>query len=54
VLSADRREAALTDAQRHVSEASYGPGLRATEPHAYLQTLLADTPSRFASVFNIT
>ncbi|QSX78705.1 hypothetical protein [Agrilutibacter solisilvae] len=53
LLSPERREAVLAAARRHVSEARYFAWLDAIKPHAYLQTVLGDMPSRFADEFNI-
>ena len=53
LLSTTRREAVLSSAHRHVSEASFFAWLDAIKPHAYLATLLGDKPSRFADVFSI-
>lgn len=54
LLSPDRRQAVLARARRHVSQASYFAWLDAIKPYTYLETMLGDTPSRFAEVFDIS
>ena len=54
LLSANRREAVLASASRHVTEASYFDWLDAIKSYPYLETLLGGEPSRFAEVFDIT
>ena len=53
LLSADRCDSVLAGARRNLSEARYFAWLDAIKPHAYLESILAGTPSRFANVFNI-
>lgn len=53
LLSSERCESVLAGVRRHVSKASYFAWLDAIKPYAYLETVLADTPDRFADVFNI-
>lgn len=53
LLSPHRRDAVLAAVRRHVSETSYFAWLDAIKPHACLETLLGNAPSRFAEVFDI-